>query len=147
MDKKKNNLSPSLHWESGKPSCFFHAGLPCLCQKSGYNQVKPEMERVLGMANLITILRFPLLVLQVFLLYSGNPTVVLCSIALLIIVILMDSLDGIVARRRGETSLLGSALDIARRPHPRNRALGGFCQPRINFGSHPGYRDHAGEFW
>jgi CDP-diacylglycerol---glycerol-3-phosphate 3-phosphatidyltransferase len=71
------------------------------------------MERVLGMANLITILRFPLLVLLVFLLYSGNPTVVLCSIALLIIVILMDSLDGIVARRRGETSLLGSALDIA----------------------------------
>jgi CDP-diacylglycerol---glycerol-3-phosphate 3-phosphatidyltransferase len=65
------------------------------------------------MANLITMFRFPLIVLLVLLLYHGGPTVIFYSIALLIIIILMDSLDGVVARRRGETSLLGSALDIA----------------------------------
>ncbi len=65
------------------------------------------------MANLITLLRFPLLFVYVALLYFGNATVRMWCVPFIILIILMDSVDGIVARARGETSLLGSALDIA----------------------------------
>ncbi len=65
------------------------------------------------MANLITILRFPLMIAFVILLYLGTPVMILWGVPFLIVIILMDSLDGNIARRRGETSLLGSALDIA----------------------------------
>ena len=65
------------------------------------------------MANVITLSRFPLLVLVLALLYSRNT--VLCWIApvLLFVLIMMDTLDGFVARARDEVSLLGSILDIA----------------------------------
>jgi CDP-diacylglycerol--glycerol-3-phosphate 3-phosphatidyltransferase len=49
----------------------------------------------------------------VVMLYVGRPGLVLGCVPFLILIILMDSLDGNLARRRGETSLLGSALDIA----------------------------------
>ncbi len=65
------------------------------------------------MANLITLLRFPLLFVYVALLYYGNFTARIWCVPFIILIILMDSVDGIVARARGETSLLGSALDIA----------------------------------
>lgn len=65
------------------------------------------------MANWITLSRFPLLFLVVFMLYNGNATVRLSSVALLIALILLDSLDGMLARARNETSRLGSVLDIA----------------------------------
>jgi CDP-diacylglycerol--glycerol-3-phosphate 3-phosphatidyltransferase len=65
------------------------------------------------MANTITLLRLPLLVGVVLLLYLGSPTVQLMTAGLVVILILMDSLDGIVARRRQETGMLGSKLDIA----------------------------------
>ena len=65
------------------------------------------------MANVITLSRFPLLILILGLLYSRNT--LLCWIApiLLFILIMMDTLDGFVARTRDEVSLLGSILDIA----------------------------------
>ncbi len=65
------------------------------------------------MANTITLLRFPLLFIYVALLYYGNFTVRIWCVPFILLIILMDSLDGIIARARGETSLLGSALDIA----------------------------------
>lgn len=65
------------------------------------------------MANLITLLRMPLLVAVVALLYFPAPTPRIIAAFLNIVLIVMDSLDGYVARRRGETSLLGSVLDIA----------------------------------
>jgi len=65
------------------------------------------------MANLITLSRFPLLFLYVALLYYGGFGLRLTGAAFIIFIILLDSIDGIVARARGETSLLGSALDIA----------------------------------
>lgn len=71
------------------------------------------IERENSLANIITILRFPLMIILGFLLYLGSPTVVLWCVPFLLIIILMDTLDGNLARRRGETSLLGSALDIA----------------------------------
>ena len=67
----------------------------------------------MNVANLITILRFPLLVVVVLLLYFGGAVGQLIDTILIVVLILMDSLDGIVARRRGEQTLIGSALDIA----------------------------------
>ncbi len=65
------------------------------------------------MANTITLARIPLLIVVVVLLYLGSPAVQVATAGLVVILILMDTLDGIVARRRQETGLLGSKLDIA----------------------------------
>lgn len=65
------------------------------------------------MANAITLLRIPLLVGILLLLYFGNTAARFACVPLIIFLIIMDTLDGIVARRRRETSLLGSTLDIA----------------------------------
>ncbi len=65
------------------------------------------------MANTITLARLPLLVGVVLLLYLGNPQAQLLTAFVVLVLILMDSLDGIVARRRHETGMLGSKLDIA----------------------------------
>jgi CDP-diacylglycerol--glycerol-3-phosphate 3-phosphatidyltransferase len=64
-------------------------------------------------ANLITILRFPLLLVVALLLYFGGTTGQLIDALLIVVLIVMDSLDGAIARRRGEQTLIGSALDIA----------------------------------
>jgi len=65
------------------------------------------------MANLITISRFPLLFIYIAILYIGGDTALLWNVPFIILIFLMDTLDGWVARRRGEQSLLGSVLDIA----------------------------------
>ncbi len=67
----------------------------------------------MNMANLITVLRFPLLIVVVLLLYFGGTVGQLIDAPLIVTLILMDSLDGIVARRRREQTLIGSALDVA----------------------------------
>lgn len=67
----------------------------------------------MNLANLITILRFPVLILIVLLLYLGKSLGQLIAAPLVIVLILMDSLDGIIARRRHEETLVGGALDIA----------------------------------
>ncbi|OGO04065.1 MAG: hypothetical protein A2Y73_08655 [Chloroflexi bacterium RBG_13_56_8] len=64
------------------------------------------------MANLITVLRFPLLILVVILLNTSSSLLRLITVFLVILLIAMDSLDGIIARWRKETSLMGSVLDI-----------------------------------
>jgi phosphatidylglycerophosphate synthase len=65
------------------------------------------------LATWITLSRFPLLALVVVGLYRGSRTIQLCAAATLLVGLLLDTVDGIVARRRNETSLLGSVLDIA----------------------------------
>lgn len=65
------------------------------------------------MANIITISRFPLLLIFILMLYYGNPTIHLISLPLLFIALAFDSLDGLIARRTGKVSLSGSVLDIA----------------------------------
>lgn len=47
------------------------------------------------------------------LLYYGNATAQFWCVPLIAFIFFMDTVDGYVARRRGETSLLGSAFDIA----------------------------------
>jgi len=65
------------------------------------------------MANWITISRFPLLVGYILMLYLGNTTVRLIGVPVLFVLLMLDTVDGMVARARGQTSLLGSVLDIA----------------------------------
>lgn len=65
------------------------------------------------MANIITIARFPLLFLYLAVLYFGNPALIYWNVPLILVIFTLDTVDGWVARRRGETSLLGSVLDIA----------------------------------
>lgn len=65
------------------------------------------------MANIITVARFPLLFIYLGILYYGNQTLMFWNVFLIFIIFNLDSLDGWVARRRNETSLLGSVLDMA----------------------------------
>ena len=65
------------------------------------------------LANTITLLRMPLLVVIIFLLYQPSAPLRILAAFLNILLIIMDSLDGYVARSRGEASVLGSILDIA----------------------------------
>jgi CDP-diacylglycerol--glycerol-3-phosphate 3-phosphatidyltransferase len=64
------------------------------------------------MANLITALRIPLLVLIIALQYVASPAWRLFSVLLVVLLIAMDMVDGMVARKRHEVSLMGSVLDI-----------------------------------
>ena len=65
------------------------------------------------MANFITLFRFPLLFLYLVLLYLGDQGSLLWNTPLILLIFALDGLDGWVARKKGETSLLGSVLDIA----------------------------------
>ncbi len=65
------------------------------------------------MANWITLSRYPLLLAFILMFYFGNQTVQIISVPLLFISLMLDSVDGIVARATGKASLLGSVLDIA----------------------------------
>lgn len=64
-------------------------------------------------ANLITLSRLPLLAGVVLLLYQPRPALHYLAAGLVVLLILMDSLDGYVARRFKQSSILGSVLDIA----------------------------------
>jgi phosphatidylglycerophosphate synthase len=65
------------------------------------------------LANWITLSRFPLLLVTVLILYFGSPMVRLAGVALLFVGLMLDTVDGMVARKTGQTSLFGSVLDIA----------------------------------
>ncbi len=64
-------------------------------------------------ANGITLGRVPFLFLIVLLLYVDRPWAGILSFPLIVLLVLLDALDGVIARRRGEESVLGSVLDIA----------------------------------
>ncbi|MEP6687896.1 MAG: CDP-alcohol phosphatidyltransferase family protein [Gemmatimonadales bacterium] len=65
------------------------------------------------LANWITLARFPMLVITVLLFYLGSPVARLAGVGLLFVGLMLDTVDGAVARRTGRTSLFGSVLDIA----------------------------------
>ncbi len=65
------------------------------------------------MANLITLARLLLLFLLVTMVYRAAPQWQLLDAPLLSLIIVLDGLDGYVARKRGETSVFGSVFDIA----------------------------------
>lgn len=64
-------------------------------------------------ANTITLLRMPLLAFIVGLLYLPSATPRFVAAGLILLLILMDMLDGLVARAMHQASVLGSVLDIA----------------------------------
>lgn len=68
---------------------------------------------IINVANGVTVLRFPLMMLVIWLLYQGGATGKMAAVGLIALLMFMDTLDGAVARWRKETTLLGSALDIA----------------------------------
>ena len=63
--------------------------------------------------NLITLLRIPLLAIIIRMLYSSAAGMRFVAAGLIVVLIFMDTLDGMVARATKQTSLLGSILDIA----------------------------------
>jgi CDP-diacylglycerol--glycerol-3-phosphate 3-phosphatidyltransferase len=65
------------------------------------------------MANLITLGRFILLIVLIVLAYAQNPKLQLVNCPLLVIIFVLDAVDGYVARKRNETSLFGAIFDIA----------------------------------
>ena len=65
------------------------------------------------LANWITLSRFPLLVAWIAILYLGSPALRLAGVGLLFVGLMLDTVDGVVARRTGRTSLIGGVLDIA----------------------------------
>lgn len=65
------------------------------------------------LANWITLARFPLLALCLGILHLGSPPLRAAGAGLLFVGLMLDTLDGVVARKRSETSLMGSVLDIA----------------------------------
>ncbi|MFO7555177.1 MAG: CDP-alcohol phosphatidyltransferase family protein [Desulfobacterales bacterium] len=65
------------------------------------------------MANLITLGRFFLLIVLIILAYAQNPKLQLVNCPLLVIIFVLDGVDGYVARKRNEASLFGAIFDIA----------------------------------
>jgi phosphatidylglycerophosphate synthase len=65
------------------------------------------------LANCLTLARLPMLLLSLLALYLGPPQLQLAGAGLLFVGFMLDTLDGLVARRTGQSSLLGSVLDIA----------------------------------
>ena len=65
------------------------------------------------LANWITLSRFPLLLVIVLILYYGSPDLQLIGVGVLFVGLMLDTVDGVVARKTGQTSLFGSVLDIA----------------------------------
>ncbi len=65
------------------------------------------------LANWITLFRFPLLLANILILYHGTATWRMIGVALLAVGLMLDTVDGVVARARGTSSLFGSVLDIA----------------------------------
>jgi phosphatidylglycerophosphate synthase len=64
-------------------------------------------------ATWITLSRFPLLLASMLALYLGSPPLQLAGVGVLLVGLLLDTVDGIVARRTGQASLFGGVLDIA----------------------------------
>ncbi len=72
-----------------------------------------EQDGPRSMANAITVFRVGMLFVAVYMLYSGGIPVIVLSMIMIAVAILLDGLDGWVARRTKTTSQLGAAFDIA----------------------------------
>jgi phosphatidylglycerophosphate synthase len=64
-------------------------------------------------ATWITLSRFPILLAIVLAMHSESPWIRLAGVAVLFLGLMLDTVDGVVARRTGQVSLLGGVLDIA----------------------------------
>ena len=64
------------------------------------------------MANLLTILRMLLAVIAIEFLFTGKPDLSVSAVFITLFVIILDGLDGYVARANNEQSKFGSVFDI-----------------------------------
>lgn len=64
------------------------------------------------MANLLTILRMLLAIIAVEFIFTGRPEMCFSALFITVIVIVLDGLDGMVARALNESSKFGSVFDI-----------------------------------
>ncbi len=64
------------------------------------------------MANLLTVLRMILAIIAIEFLFTGNPAFSFAAVFITLIVIVLDGLDGYVARKFNEQSTFGSVFDI-----------------------------------
>jgi phosphatidylglycerophosphate synthase len=78
---------------------------------AGRMELSPKEQSML--ATLVTLSRFPILVFVVVTFYRGTPEMRLIGVGVLLLGLLLDTVDGMIARRRRESSLVGSVLDIA----------------------------------
>lgn len=65
------------------------------------------------MANLVTFLRLILLFVLVLSIYWADPSWQRANLPLLIVIMVLDAVDGWVARKFNESSLFGAVFDIA----------------------------------
>lgn len=65
------------------------------------------------LANTISLSRLGFLALCVLLLYQPGVTAKALAFALVLFILFLDGVDGVIARRRGTVTPLGSVLDIA----------------------------------
>lgn len=68
--------------------------------------------KILNLANVITIGRIILMYVLVWMLYSHDVLQRIFAFFLAIVIIILDAVDGYVARKRNETSQFGGVLDI-----------------------------------
>ncbi|NUN46924.1 CDP-alcohol phosphatidyltransferase family protein [bacterium] len=68
--------------------------------------------KLLNLANSITIARIGVLYMTVVLIYTQRPMWLIVAVLLAILIIVMDALDGYVARKRNEVTQFGGVLDI-----------------------------------
>ncbi len=68
--------------------------------------------KLLNLANSITIARIFVLYMVVVLIYTQKPAWLFVAVLLAILIIVMDALDGYVARKRNEVTQFGGVLDI-----------------------------------
>lgn len=71
-----------------------------------------ELKFYLNVPNALTLSRCVLAIPIALLLYRGTESSILLAGILLVIASLTDWLDGFLARRLGQTSVLGSILDV-----------------------------------
>jgi len=65
------------------------------------------------MANLITLFRLFLIFLIPVIAFYGTPVVQMINVPLVILIVLLDGIDGVIARKLKETSVFGAIFDIA----------------------------------
>jgi phosphatidylglycerophosphate synthase len=64
-------------------------------------------------ANVLTLSRFPMLLIFILMIYFGNSTIQIGSVIFLFLALMIDTIDGPIARRTGKANLTRSLLDIA----------------------------------
>ena len=71
-----------------------------------------EQEAIFDFSNFVTFARIILVFVAVYLLLSGNANFYLTAFILIIVIMLMDYVDGLVARTFKSITKFGSVLDI-----------------------------------